>query len=33
MTLEYKWTQQCLSYLVGALSGALDLITILELLD
>jgi hypothetical protein len=33
MTVEYKLTHQCLSYLAGALSGALDLIVILELLD
>jgi hypothetical protein len=31
--VEYKWTHQCLSYLIGARSGALDLIVILDLLD
>ena len=33
MNVECKWTHQCLSYLVGALSGALDLVVILELLE
>jgi hypothetical protein len=33
LTVEYKWTHQCISYLVSTLSGASDLIVILEFLD